>query len=250
MGKFTEVKPKRTYKEKKGIVEQQEGRLANYELSSAQKQFQNVIRSNIITFAEGYAGVGKSLSTLHYFVRVYNQDPTKNIVVIKTPVESAGQDKIGYLPSDYNAKIEPHFESTKKLLGDLMGKGKMEADIGKRIHFSIPNFQLGNTLDNSLILIDEAQMLEPFILKLLLERIGQNSVCVVTGDSTQIYSNTKGRNALKDALPRFFHTSEYANKVVIGDAKASDIGYFQFTVDDVKRADIVKTVIKAYTNQL
>ena len=221
--------------------------LNQFEVSTAQKVFQNVIRGNVLIFAEGPAGTGKSMAVLHYFVQQYLQDKTKKIVVIKTPVESAGKDKVGFLPSDLAAKIEPHFASTKKILSDIMGHDKVDCDIGNRIEFAIPNFILGATLDNSLIFIDEAQMMEPLILKLLLERIGKNSICVVAGDSTQIYSHDTNRNALKDSLPRFFEMEEFDGKLHVRQPKYKDIGYFKFTVDDVQRSDIVKTVIRAYT---
>lgn len=227
---------------------EQTTRLREYELTNSQKAFQNVIRDNRLIFVEGPAGVGKSFTILHHFCEEYLRDRSKKIIVIKTPVESAGRDKVGFLPSDLSAKIEPHFASTKKLLSDLLGAGKVDCDIGNRIEFKIPNFILGATLDDSLIFIDEAQMLEPLILKLLLERIGQNSVCVVAGDSTQIYAVDVQRNALRDAIPRFFEMETHGDKSVVRQSKYPQVGYFKFYVEDVMRDDIVKTVIRAYSN--
>lgn len=210
----------------------------NFVLTSSQKECQNQIRSNTLTFVEGFAGTGKSLAILHLFCKEYLKDKSKKIVVIRTPVESAGKDKLGYLPSDLSAKIEPHFASTKYLLTQLLNTGKVEADLEKRIFFKVPNFVLGSTMDDSLILIDEAQMLQPLIMKLLLERIGQNSKVVVAGDGTQVYSQDTDRNGMKDALNRFFDAPGYPSY--------EDIGYYKFSVEDVQRSAIVKTVIKAY----
>ena len=99
---------------------------------------------------------------------------------------------------------------------------------------------MGSTFDNSLILIDEAQQLPANILKLLLERIGVNSKCVIAGDSTQLYTGTDSkRNALRDAIPRFF--------AVDNTPKYDDVSLHKFSVSDVQRSEIVKTVITAYT---
>lgn len=210
-------------------------------LSDSQKTAQNIIRANTLTFVEGPAGVGKSLGILHEFVKEYLDDSTKQIVIIKTPVESSGKDRIGFLPDNLESKLAPHFSATKKTLSDLLNPGKVETDMGHRIHFMCPNFILGSTLDNSLILIEEAQQLEPMIMKLLLERIGRNSKCVVTGDPHQLYTKDRDRNGLTDAIGKFFETEN--GKLV---PKYAELGYYQFDVDSVMRSDIVKTVIRAY----
>jgi phosphate starvation-inducible PhoH-like protein len=122
----------------------------------------------------------------------------------------------------------------------MLKRCKVETDMDHRIHFKIPNYCLGATFDNSLIMIDEAQQLQPMILKLLLERTGVGSKVVVIGDNTQLYaSNADKRNALKDALPRFFDSSM--------EPLYPEVAYHQFSVKDVMRSDICKTVITAYT---
>lgn len=212
-----------------------------FKLSDSQKTAQNVIRSNTLSFIQGPAGTGKSLGILHEFVKEYLDDTTKNIVVIKTPVESSGKDRIGFLPDSLDSKLEPHFAATKKTLSDLLNPGKVESDMGHRIKFMCPNFILGSTLDNSLILIEEAQQLEPMIMKLLLERIGSNSKCVVTGDPHQLYTKDRDRNGLTDAIGKFFETE---NGLLV--PRYENIGFYEFSVDSVMRSDIVKTVIRAY----
>lgn len=212
--------------------------LNQIKLTTAQQELSNKIQSNTLTFVDSVAGTGKSMTVLHTFVREYLNDSTKQMLIIRTPVE-AGLDKIGALPDDYKAKVEPHFASTRKLLEQLLSRGKVETDMDHRIKFLIPNFVLGATFDNSLVMIDEAQQLQPVILKLLLERIGLNSRVVVVGDSNQLYTGSDGkRNALKDALPRFFD-KEF-------NPKYPDVVFHKFNVDDVMRSDIVKTIIRAY----
>lgn len=207
-------------------------------LTESQQVLANKITENDLTFCIGPAGTGKSMATLHTYCKEYLSDKTKKIIVIRTPVE-AGMDKIGALPDGLNEKTEPHFASAKVLLQMLLSKGKFETDFDHRIQFKVPNFCLGATFDNSLIMIDEAQQLPPLILKLLLERTGIDSKVVVLGDNTQLYTDARNRNALRDALPRFFDTnmmSKYPNVV-----------FHSFDVEDVQRSDIVKTVIRAYS---
>lgn len=207
------------------------------QLSDSQMHVANMIRQNPLNFIEGKSGSGKTMSVLHTFCRMYLEDYSKNILIIRTPVE-AGEDKVGYLPSGLNEKLEPHFHSTKKILGQLLGKAKLECDMDKRIHFAIPNYILGDTLDNSLILIDECQQLSPKTMKLILERIGQHSTCCALGDKSQMYASDKKRNGLSDAIPRFF--DEDMN------AKYPMIGYFKFPKGENQRSEISGIVNEAY----
>ena len=161
-------------------------------------------------------------------------------------MEATLHDKVGFLPDDLDAKLEPHFASSKAILEELLTPQKVAADINgpyKRIQFLIPNFILGSTIDNATIIIDEAQTLNPVIMKLLLERCGENSKIIVLGDPSQVYSSNTDRQGMRDAILRFFKTDE--NKQIL-ESKYLDIGYFKFNIQDVMRSDIVKTVLLAY----
>lgn len=212
--------------------------LNRFQLTDTQREFANKIRANDLTFCVAPAGTGKSLTVLYTFVKEYLADNSKQIIYIRTPVE-AGMDRIGFLPDGADQKLEPHFAAARNLLEQLLTKGKVETDLGHRIHFKIPNFCLGATFDNCLICIDEAQQLPPLILKLLLERTGINSRVVVLGDNTQLYTDSRGRNALLDAIPRFFTSDK--------EPKYEAVAYHEFEVEDVMRSDLVKTVIRAYS---
>lgn len=211
-------------------------------LTPRQKQCRQLIADNTLSFIVGAAGSGKSTSVLYSFVEEFLVDQTKQIVVIRTPVE-AGMDKVGALPDSLEAKIEPHFQAAKDVLTRLLNKGKVECDLGKRIHFKVPNYVLGQTFDNCLILIDEAQQLPPKILKLLLERVGKNSKVVVAGDNSQLYVEEKKRNGLRDGISRFF-----IDRDGVLSPRYEDVDIFEFGVEDVQRSEIVKTVIKAYSD--
>jgi phosphate starvation-inducible PhoH-like protein len=211
----------------------------NFHPTESQKELISKVNNHTLTFVEAPAGTGKSASVLYAFCREYVRDTSKKLIIVRTPVE-AGMDKIGALPDDYKSKVAPHFESSKVILEQMLSKGKVESDMDNRIFFKIPNYCLGATFDNSLVMIDECQQLQPMILKLMLERIGLDSRVVVIGDNTQLYADhSNKRNALKDAIPRFFDKDM--------NSKYDDIAYHSFGVKDVMRSDIVKTVITAYT---
>ena len=225
---------------KAAFVAEQAQRLGQFELDKWQKEMQNVIRENTITFVDSFASTGKTFCALHYAVQDYLEDPTSTITFVRTPVD-AGDDKIGALPGDASTSMEGklgvHFASTKAILGELLGKGRVDCDEGKRIFFTIPNFILGATV-NSTLIVDEAQMLSPLTLKLLLERIWKGGKCIVLGSSGQLYENQKKRNALRDAINRFFNED--------GSQKYANIGKYTFPIEAVKRDDVVRDVITAY----
>lgn len=212
-------------------------------LSDAQKTAKKIILNNRITFIEGYAGTGKSLVVLLTFCERLLRDSTAQLWIIRTPVQ-AGSDDIGALPDGKREKIEPHFESTKNLLIQILGAQRFQSLLDKKIHFDIPNFVLGRTFDNAMVLVDEAQQLRPDIMKLLLERIGKDSTFVVAGDKTQLYLDGKDkRNGMSDAINRFFTI----DKNGVYQSKYSDeIAHYAFNLEDVQRDYIVKAVIKAY----
>lgn len=128
--------------------------IKDFQLTEKQRQLLDVIENNTITFVKAPAGTGKSATALYYAAQNYLNNVGDQIIVVRTPVE-ATKDKVGFLPNDLEAKLEPHFASAKNLLEGFLGKPKVECDLGKRIHFKIPNFMLGSTFDNSTILIDE-----------------------------------------------------------------------------------------------
>ena len=166
---------------------------------------------------------------------------------------TGNSDRIGFLPAGMTDKLEPHFASAKMILESLLSKGKVETELEKKIFFKVPNFCLGCTFTNSVVLIDEAQSLSPMILKLLLERIGENTKVIICGDSTQVYTKSNGRNGLTNAMERFFETSngeldrDPVNKNLT--PLFDNICYHRFGIEDVVRSEIVKSVLTAYSNK-
>lgn len=209
-----------------------------------QKVLVNKIRGNTLVFCDAPAGSGKSSTVLWHFCKEYLADHTKEIVVVRTPVEFC-DDKIGFLPNSLEAKLEVHFESSRKILEEFLGKGRLEADLGTRIHFKIPNYMLGSTLNDTMLLVDEVQQLSPQILKLILERIGKNCKVVIAGSSEQLFDAKGKRNGLEDAIGRFFDFNEDDEAI----PRFNDMAFHEFDVNDVMRAEIVKDVIRAYRGE-
>ena len=224
------------------FIEEKESKLKLFTPTQSQKILINTIRENTITFVDSPAGSGKSSTVLWHFCKEFVLDNTKEIMVIRTPVEFC-DDKIGFLPNGLDQKLEPHFAPARSILEDFLGKGKVAADLDLRIHFKIPNYMLGATLTDKFVLIDEAQQLSPQILKLLLERIGKGTKVVVAGDSNQLFDAHGKRNGLSDAIDRFFNEDEEGYLT----AKYVNIGFHAFTVDEIMRDEIVKSVVTAYT---
>ena len=209
-------------------------------LTETQKQFANKIIANDMVVCSAPSGTGKTLTALHTFVKMYLQDPSKQMVIVRTPVES-GMDKIGFLPDKLQDKLVEHFSSSRVLLNKLLNKGKVDADLEHRIHFKIPNYMLGSTFDNTLLVVDEVQEIPPKIIKLILERAGLHSKVVVLGDPSQRYSDDTGRNGLTDVISKFFVQTD-------GEflPKFNGIDYHKFEIDDVQRSEFCKTVLRAY----
>lgn len=210
-----------------------------------QKVLINKIRENTLVFVDAPAGSGKSSTVMWHFAKEYLINRYKQIMVVRTPVEFC-DDKIGFLPSGLDDKLEVHFASTKQILEQFLGAGRVAADTGTRIHFKIPNFMLGCTLKDTLLLVDEAQQISPKILKLILERIGEGCKVVVAGSSEQLFDAHNKRDGLADAVNRFFDYDEVTDELI---ARFKNIAYHEFDVDDCMRDEIVKDVIRAYRGE-
>lgn len=210
-------------------------------LNDEQQALRELIYTKDIVFVEGKAGTGKSSTVLYSYVEQYLQDKYKKIVVIRQPVE-VGPDKIGALPNGLDEKLEPHFIAYRDILEELLSKGKVECDFNKRIFFMPSNFAIGRSFHDSLILITEAQQMPPMILKMLLERIGRNSTCIVEGDSTQMYTTDARRNGLCAAVKVFFDELGCVRK----DTWEDNLAFYRFSNQYNMRSEIVQIVNDAY----
>ena len=215
---------------------QQNGKLNNFKPTVNQNKIVDSINNNTLTVVTGGAGVGKTSVILHSFCKEYLHNQSVSIYVIRQPNEAGNLDRLGFLKGDLNEKLLPHFKAYEVILTDFLGP-KFKADFEKRIQFEPINYMLGRTLDNALILIDEGQTVEPMLMKLMLERVGENSKVVIAGDISQCYTNGK-RGGLQDVIQRFFKED--------GTPEINSAGLVQLTSEDVMRSEFCKSVVKRY----
>ena len=178
-----------------------------------QKEYLSAIRSNAITFGVGPAGTGKTYLAVAMAVK-------------------AGE-KLGFLPGDLQQKVDPYLRPLYDGLFDMLGAETYERLVEKQIIEVAPlAYMRGRTLDDSFIILDEAQNTTPEQMKMFLTRMGVGSKVVVTGDVTQIDLPGSTRSGLVDALK------------VLKDVNG--IAQCYFTDKDVVRHRLVQEIVKAY----
>lgn len=148
------------------------------------------------------SGCGKTTVALWYALNNYRKGNFKRLFFIKNPTES-GDDQIGYLPKGTEEKLTPHFETTREIFCNFVNKNKLECDERNRnIVLTIPNFLLGATLDDSIVVVDEGQTLSANTMKLITERCGVNTKYIIMGDSKQRYSVKHRGDGFSDFILR------------------------------------------------
>ena len=187
-----------------------------------QKEYLNAIRRNAVTFGVGPAGTGKTYLAVAMAVKAFKA----------RPAVEAGE-KLGFLPGDLQQKVDPYLRPLYDGLFDMLGAETYERLVEKQIIEVAPlAYMRGRTLDDSFIILDEAQNTTPEQMKMFLTRMGVGSKVVVTGDVTQIDLPDRTRSGLVDAL--------HILKNVDGIAQC------YFTEKDVVRHRLVQEIIKAY----
>ena len=166
----------------------------------------------------------------------------RKLIFLKNPTE-VGDDQIGFLSGDKTDKLAAHYESTKRIFQQFMTANKLENDIASgKIELNIPNYALGATWDNSIILIDEVQLMSPNTVKLLLERAGLNTRIVIMGDVNQTYAIKRRANGLGDLLDRVVPINEEGEREAIVDF----IGYVEMTTADNQRSRLSQFITEVY----
>ena len=197
---------------------------------------------NDLTAIQGSSGVGKSTTVIWQALNDMKRGCYKRIVFIKTPSQ-LGDDDLGALKGGIEEKLFMHWVSMKSIFHSFMSKAKLEMEERNgRILFTVPNFIAGQTLDDSLILIDEAQLISPKTVKLLLERCGKNSRVVIMGDCFQDYS-TKYR---KDGFTDFVHKITELAEDGFRYTKEPTMGYVQLFADANMRSDLSRRIVELY----
>lgn len=206
-------------------------RLDDFTPTEAQGEIVLSIVWNDLTIVNGAAGTGKTSTALWKALSMLKAGEVRKLMFIKNPAE-VGDDQIGFLSGDKNEKLTAHYESTKRIFQQFMSANKLENDIGNgKIELTIPNYALGATWDNTVVIIDEAQLMSLDTLKLLIERTGINTAVIVLGDVRQRYAIKRRPNGLKELMDVVV-PEEDGERVPDVDF----IGYIELSADENQRS--------------
>lgn len=197
---------------------------------------------NIFTVVDAPSGCGKTTTALWWSLTQLQNRTVQQLIFIKNPTE-AGDDCIGFLSGNETDKLMAHYDTTKRIFHELISKNKLENDVSKdRIRLTIPNFLLGATFDNAIVIIDETQTMSPRTVKLLTERCGMNTTYILLGDSSQAYSVKKRADGFKDMIERI--TMEHQG--VRWSKYEPNVGYVKMSPEDNQRSSGSKFINKLY----
>lgn len=199
--------------------------------TAGQKQYVDSIRRNLVTFGIGPAGTGKTylaVALASYYLK--NREVER--IILTRPAVEAGE-KLGFLPGDLQEKIDPYLRPLYDALADMFGFDQFQKMIARNIIEVAPlAYMRGRTLEESFIILDEAQNTTKEQMKMFLTRMGNHSRVVVNGDITQIDLGNRQLSGLTEAKQVLQHVQ--------------GIGMVHFTDEDVVRHDMVGRIIRAY----
>ena len=196
-----------------------------------QKRYVDSIRRNTITFGIGPAGTGKTFLAVALAAAALSRREVNRIILTRPAVEAG--ERLGFLPGDMMAKVDPYLRPLFDALHDMLESERVSQHLERGVIEVAPlAFMRGRTLNDSFIILDEAQNTSPEQMKMFLTRLGFNSKMVVTGDITQIDLPTGRASGLVEAMK------------VIG--AIDGIAFIHFDERDVVRHSLVQQIVKAY----
>ncbi len=196
-----------------------------------QQRYIESIRQNTIVLGVGPAGTGKTFLAVAMAVKALREKQVNRIILTRPAIEAG--EKLGFLPGDLQSKIDPYLRPLYDALYELMGMETYRNLVEKgTIEIAPLAYMRGRTLDDSFIILDEAQNATPEQMKMFLTRLGSGSKAVVTGDLTQTDLPRGQKSGLASAV-----------KILTG---IEDIGIHSFTDRDVVRHRLVQKIILAY----
>ena len=197
-----------------------------------QKRYVDSIRNHTVTFGIGPAGTGKTFLAVAMAVAALESREVSRIILTRPAVEAG--ERLGFLPGDIQAKVDPYLRPLFDALYDMLDPEKVSTYFDRGVIEVAPlAFMRGRTLNDSFVILDEAQNTSPEQMKMFLTRLGFGSRMVVTGDITQI------------DLPR----DQRSGLIVVGEilAQVADISFVRFGADDVVRHQLVQRIVAAYS---
>lgn len=196
-----------------------------------QKKYCEAIRNNTITFGVGPAGTGKTYLAVAMAVTAFRSKEVNKIILTRPAVEAG--EKLGFLPGDLQSKVDPYLRPLYDALFEMLGAENFQRYQERgTVEVAPLAYMRGRTLDDSFIILDEAQNTTPEQMKMFLTRLGFNSKMVVTGDITQIDLPSGKKSGLKRVM-----------RIL---KNVDDIEICRFTQKDVVRHRLVQEIIKAY----
>ncbi len=196
-----------------------------------QKQYVEAIKNNTITIGVGPAGTGKTYLAVAMAVKAFRAKEINRIILTRPAVEAG--EKLGFLPGDLQQKVDPYLRPLYDALFDMLGAESFQRCQERGdIEVAPLAYMRGRTLDDSFIILDEAQNTTSEQMKMFLTRLGFNSKAVVTGDITQIDLPDGKKSGLKEVV-----------SILKG---IDDIAISKFSDRDVVRHRLVQEIIKAY----
>ncbi len=196
-----------------------------------QKQYVHAMKNNTIVFGIGPAGTGKTYLAVAKAVTAFRNKEVNRIIITRPAVEAG--EKLGFLPGDLQNKVDPYLRPLHDALYDMVGTENYNSYVEKGMIEVAPlAYMRGRTLDNSYIILDEAQNTTPEQMKMFLTRIGFGSKAIITGDITQIDLPDGKRSGLKEAIK------------ILGGIEGIEFCYFSHK--DVVRHPLVQKIIQAY----
>jgi len=199
--------------------------------TSNQSEYFRRIKDNDIVFAIGPAGTGKTYLAVAFAVAALKNKEVSKIVLARPAVEAG--ESLGFLPGDLSEKVDPYLRPLYDALEDMIPLEKLEGYMKKNIIEVIPlAYMRGRTINNAMVILDEAQNSTSLQMKMFLTRLGPGSKAIITGDITQIDLPKREQSGLVE-IQKILNNIE-------------DIAFVYFEKSDVVRHKLVKDIINAY----
>lgn len=199
--------------------------------SANQKEMIQLVEEMDLVFATGPAGSGKTFLAIVMAVKMLKNKNVRRIILSRPAVEAG--EKLGFLPGEMKDKLDPYLQPLYDALQELIPAVKLKEYIESGVIQIAPlAYMRGRTLNDAVIILDEAQNTTPHQMKMFLTRLGLNAKMIITGDMTQV------------DLPKGILSGLKQAKFILGETRG--IGWINFEKKDIMRHGLVQTIVEAY----